>query len=160
MPASDRLRQRLLVISLEGCNAIQPALVMLQHASPNTDIWLLESGADWTATPLVSNAVRFGSALKTISFGAGLSVNSDKLLQWMRDQQFDAALIFTAAHQSPYTLAYLCYGAGIPVRVGQSVEFGGRVLSHCFIPPEEGDRHLNLVEHYCALIAASELCGA
>lgn len=48
---------------------------------------------------------------------------------------FDAAIILTLPGQSPYQLAYLCYLAGIPIRLGQSHEFGGGVLSHCIQPP-------------------------
>jgi hypothetical protein len=58
-----------------------------------------------------------------------------ELIQALRDRQFDAAVILTAPERSPYALAYLCYLAGIPIRVGQSREFGGGVLSHCIAPP-------------------------
>lgn len=47
----------------------------------------------------------------------------------------DAAIVFTTPAQSPYLFAYLCYLAGIPIRIGQSQEFGGGVLSHCIQPP-------------------------
>ena len=64
-------------------------------------------------------------------------------IAWLRQQQFDAAVILTAPDQSPYTLGYLCYLAGIPIRIGHSHEFGGQVLSHCSPPPDDGDcRHL------------------
>lgn len=43
---------------------------------------------------------------------------------------YDAVVIFTGITQSPYPLAYACYLAGIPLRLGQSREFGGGVLSH------------------------------
>jgi hypothetical protein len=62
--------------------------------------------------------------------------------------QFEAAIIFTEPHQSPYSLAYLSYLAGIPVRIGQSCEFGGGVLSRSIEPPpgsgssNEYHRHL------------------
>lgn len=70
-------------------------------------------------------------------------VDWQRAIAWLRQQQFDAAVIFTAPGQSPYTLGYLCYLAGIPIRIGQSYEFGGQVLSHCSPPPDDGDcRHL------------------
>lgn len=52
-----------------------------------------------------------------------------KAIAWLRQQNFDAALILTQPGQSPYTLGYLCYLAGIPIRIGQSCEFGGQVLN-------------------------------
>lgn len=59
-------------------------------------------------------------------------------ISWLRQGGFDAAIMLTAPGQSPYTLGYLCYLAGIPIRIGQSSEFGGQVLSHC-VPPDQDD---------------------
>lgn len=61
---------------------------------------------------------------------------------------FEAAMIFTAPGRSPYAIAYLCYLAGIPIRVGQSIEFGGGVLSHWVKPPLRAvgaEYHLHLL---------------
>lgn len=72
------------------------------------------------------------------------------LIQALQDRSFDAAMIFTTPAQSPYLLAYLCYLAGIPIRIGQSREFGGSVLSHCITPPIDPvplpDYHLHLLK--------------
>jgi ADP-heptose:LPS heptosyltransferase len=71
------------------------------------------------------------------------------LLEQIRSQRYDAAFIFTSFAQSPYPPAYLCYMAGIPIRIGQSKEFGGSVLSHWkkSVPDEvhQVDRNLSLV---------------
>ncbi|NJO04124.1 MAG: glycosyltransferase family 9 protein [Chloroflexaceae bacterium] len=59
---------------------------------------------------------------------AGAGSNASDLqatLGQVRQEYFDIALILTGAGRSPYALAYLCYLAGIPVRVGLSAEFGG-----------------------------------
>jgi ADP-heptose:LPS heptosyltransferase len=58
------------------------------------------------------------------------SVDWHRAITWLRQQQFDAAVIFNQPTQSPYTLAYLCYLANIPIRIGHSQEFGGLVLTH------------------------------
>lgn len=61
---------------------------------------------------------------------------------------FEAAIVLTVPKQSPYPAAYRCYLAGIPIRVGQSIEFGGGVLSHCVEPIETDDpivHHLHLL---------------
>lgn len=64
--------------------------------------------------------------------------------------RLDAALIFTADGDSPFELAYLAYLAGIPVRAGQSAEFGGGVLAPWIRPPPHGTppvrRHLALLD--------------
>lgn len=54
----------------------------------------------------------------------------ERAIAFLEAHEFDAALILTQAGQSPYTLAYICYLAGIPIRIGASEEFGGGVLSH------------------------------
>jgi ADP-heptose:LPS heptosyltransferase len=59
------------------------------------------------------------------------------LVERLRQCRFDAAIVLTAPHQSPFSLAYLCYLAEIPIRLGQSQEFGGGVLSHCIHPPSD-----------------------
>ena len=70
------------------------------------------------------------------------------LIDRLQQGSFDAAIVLTAPHQSPYSLAYLCYLAKIPIRIGQSQEFGGGVLSHWIQPPasrisiEDYNRHL------------------
>lgn len=73
---------------------------------------------------------------------------------------FEAAIVLTAPRQSPYPVAYRCYLAGIPIRIGQSIEFGGGVLSHCISPIETDDitahhlhllRSIGLVEHTFSL---------
>ncbi|ARV59743.1 hypothetical protein BZZ01_14870 [Nostocales cyanobacterium HT-58-2] len=53
------------------------------------------------------------------------------LISTLRQRAFDAAVICTQPGQSPYSLAYICYLAGIKIRIGQSQEFGGGVLSQC-----------------------------
>lgn len=72
------------------------------------------------------------------------------LIQILRQKAFQAALIFTQPHQSCYSLAYLCYLAGIPIRVGQSVEFAGGVLSTWIKPIADpvpaADYHLHLLK--------------
>lgn len=51
------------------------------------------------------------------------------LVEELRRRQFDAAVIFTSFAQSPYPPAYVCYLAGIPLRAGQSRDFGGGLLT-------------------------------
>jgi ADP-heptose:LPS heptosyltransferase len=72
------------------------------------------------------------------------------LISKLRQSAFDAVVIFTNLWESPYTLAYICYLAGIPIRVGQSYEFGGGVLSQCIKPLSNSnhlaDQHLFLIE--------------
>jgi len=85
-----------------------------------------------------------GSLIGPLAEGA-----TRKLVDQLRAESFDAAIIFTTPDQNPYTTAYICYLAGIPVRIGASKEFGGGLLSHWVrklpqgLHPEE--RHLALL---------------
>ena len=72
------------------------------------------------------------------------------LISKLRQSAFDAAVIFTNPGESPYPLAYICYLAGIPMRIGQSQEFGGGVLSKWVkLPAKDShsvDKYLFLIQ--------------
>jgi ADP-heptose:LPS heptosyltransferase len=72
------------------------------------------------------------------------------LVDELRRRHFDAALLFTSFSQSPWPPAYACYLAGIPLRAGESKEFGGSLLTHrvATLPDavHQADRNLHLVE--------------
>ncbi len=51
------------------------------------------------------------------------------LIADLAGRAFDAALIFTSFSQTPHAPGYVCYLAGIPLRAGESKEFGGAVLT-------------------------------
>ncbi len=73
-----------------------------------------------------------------------------ELIQLIADHSFDGALIFTSFSQTPHVAAYACYLAGIPLRAGESKEFGGGTLStELRGTPDEThqvDRNLRLVQ--------------
>ncbi len=68
----------------------------------------------------------------------------------VRARNFDAAIIFTSFTQSPYPPAYVCYLAGVPIRIAQSKEFGGAVVTQWVRPlPDDAhqvDRSLHLLQ--------------
>lgn len=57
-----------------------------------------------------------------------------QLINQIKTYSFEAAVVLTSPAQSPFSLAYLCYLANIPIRLGQSLEFGGGVLSYSVQP--------------------------
>lgn len=65
------------------------------------------------------------------------------VIEQLKSKNFEAAIIFSSP-QTPYCVAYMCYLAGIPIRVARSPEFGGSVLSHCL--PTEGTQDLDLLK--------------
>jgi ADP-heptose:LPS heptosyltransferase len=67
----------------------------------------------------------------------------------LRNRQFDAAVIFSSFRQSPLPAAYLCYLAGIPLRLAASIDGPGSLLTTRHKHPErmmhEVERGLDLV---------------
>jgi ADP-heptose:LPS heptosyltransferase len=74
-----------------------------------------------------------------------------ELIRLLAERKFDAALVFSSFSQTPHTPGYVCYLAGIPLRAGESKEFGGSTLSTELrgAPTEmhQVERNLRLVEH-------------
>ena len=72
------------------------------------------------------------------------------LVELLRGKAFDSAIIFTSFSQTPHGAAYACYLAGIPLRLGESKEFGGSLLSSEMrnLPDDlyQGERSLRLLE--------------
>ncbi|MBD0337396.1 MAG: hypothetical protein ICV62_18060 [Cyanobacteria bacterium Co-bin13] len=137
MPFEDwSTLRRLLVWSADSPKALQPALETLHQALPETALTVLESPA---AAPIPNLPQACPNAPPNDPLQA---------VQWLQQHSFDGAIIFSAPNQSPYPLAYLCYLAGIPIRIGQSQEFGGKVLSHCYESPdplEDVNPHVHLL---------------
>ncbi len=74
-----------------------------------------------------------------------------ELVRFLEQRRFDAAIIFTSFSQSPHGAAYACYLAGIPLRLGESKEFGGGLLTTELrnVPDDlyQAERAIQLLEH-------------
>ncbi len=128
-----------------------PARRALRRALPKARITLLTSPAGSRITPLFQWVDEvficpgpWQEALSPAMEGKLALVDA------IRSRRFEAVVIFTDFFESPHPPAYVCYLAGIPIRLGQSKEFGGGVLSHevrscgeesCLV-----ERHLFLLE--------------
>ena len=156
---ADRLKEarRLLVVRLDNIGDVVmlgPALRALRAALPETHMTLLTSPAGAEIAPLlpwVDDIWVRRVVWQDASFSMPLDPEREQdLVRALSAGGFGAAFIFTSFSQSPYPPAYACYLAGIPLRIGESKEFGGSVLSHPFAaPPDEThqvDRNLWLVE--------------
>lgn len=135
---------RLLVVWVgEEITEFRPALQALRSGLPNRAITLLTSVTPaqiQALLPLVNNVLEHTAYLKD-------ATAQIKLVKTLSDSQFNAAIIFSNNGQSPYPFAYLCYLAGIAIRIGLSPEFGGGVLSHCVKPSVVTDNpHLYLLK--------------
>lgn len=118
-----------------------PALRALRQAYPRAQITLMASPGGSQIAPLlpwVNDVIVWRAVWQDIA--AEVPVTPEKemeLVSLLAGRSFDAAFIFTSFLQSPHPPAYACYLARIPLRIGQSKEFGGGMLSHWVKP--QGD---------------------
>jgi ADP-heptose:LPS heptosyltransferase len=149
--------KRVLVIRLDNVGdmvMLGPALRTLRAALPEAHITLMATPAGTQVAPMLpwvdevmTERVSWQDVSGTWPLDPALELT---LVERVRAGRFDAALIFTSFSQSPYPPAFICYLAGIPVRLGQSKEFGGAMLSQWVRPlPDDThqvDRNLHLLE--------------
>lgn len=64
-----------------------------------------------------------------------------RMVDLLRGQGFDGAIIFTSFRQSPLPAAYLCYLAGIPLRLASSIDGPGSLLTTRAKLTENPSRH-------------------
>lgn len=157
LPSEGENIQRILAIRLDNMGDIvmlSPALRTLRSNLPNVSITLMASPAGSQVAPLlpwVDDVLTSRVVWQDTSGTMPLNpMRETTLIEKIAKRQFNAAIIFTNFSQSPYPPAYLCYLAGIPIRIGQSKQFGGSVLSHWVKPltnsTHQIDRNLFLLE--------------
>jgi lipopolysaccharide heptosyltransferase II len=131
-----------------------PAIRALKETFHRASITLLTSGVGAQLGPHISEID------KVIVFEApwmrsyrSIATSLDKVLIEVRQQQFDAAVIFTVYSQNPLPAALFLYQAGIPLRLGYSKENPYELLSHWVPDPEPTRLVRHEVERQMALVA-------
>lgn len=147
---------RLVAVRLDNIGDVimlGPALESLKRMLPGVSITLLTSPVGTRVAPLlpsVDDAMAHRASWQSIRGTREDADPDERLLSALRKAHFDAAVIFTSFSQSPHPAACACRDAGIPLRLGQSKEFGGSILTHWVTPlPDEThqvDRNLHLLE--------------
>jgi ADP-heptose:LPS heptosyltransferase len=129
--------QNILIVRLDNIGDVVmlgPAVRELRRAYPAARLTLLASPAGASVAgllPWLDDVIVERAVWQDISDSAVLDERAQQeFIDMLAGRRFDAAFIFTSFSQSPHPAAYACYLAGIPIRVGQSKEFGGAVLSH------------------------------
>jgi ADP-heptose:LPS heptosyltransferase/hemerythrin superfamily protein len=149
--------RRVLAVRLDNVGDVVmlgPALRAVRRGLPGATVTLLCSPAGSQAAPLlaeVDDVLVHRAVWQDASGSMPLDPARElALVDRLRDGRHDAALVFTSFGQTPHTPAYACYLAGIPIRVGESKEFGGSVLSVAAPPLPDAahqvDRNVHLVE--------------
>lgn len=147
---------RLLAVRLDNIGDVvmlSPALRALKRAAPKARLTLMVSPAGAAAAELlvevdeiVVHRALWQDARGDMKHDPG---REQLLIEELRAPRFDAVFVFTSFSQTPFPAAYACYLAGIPIRVAQSREFGGGVLTHWVRPLPDAthqvDRNLHLL---------------
>jgi ADP-heptose:LPS heptosyltransferase len=110
-----------------------PALRAIKETSPQAHLTLLTSPSGSSAAPLlpwIDEVLVQRPVWQDV--GGKIPFDPEReqaLIQQLAARRFDAALIFTSFSQTPHVPGYVCYLAGIPLRAGESKEFGGSTLT-------------------------------
>lgn len=130
-----------------------PALRAVKETRPGARVTLLASPAGGRAAallPWVDDVITWRAVWQDLGELPFEPARELELVRTLAERRFDAALVFTSFSQTPHTPAYACYLAGIPLRAGESKEFGGGVLTTAVPPAPDGlhqvERNLRLVQ--------------
>ncbi len=154
---SDWLEARnILAVRLDNIGDVimlGPALRAVKETLPQARVTLLGSpggSAGASLLPWVDDVLTWRSLWQDLGHLPFDPSRERELIDMLAERKFDAALIFTSFSQSPHVPGYVCYLAGIPLRAGESKEFGGRCLTTELkgTPDEmhQVERNLRLVE--------------
>lgn len=146
----------ILVMRLDNIGDVimtSPALRAIKENLPHSRITLMASPAGTQAAsllPWIDDVLTWRVVWQDLGRLEFDPVREWELIETVRDRKFDAAIIFTSFSQTPHPAGYLCYLAGIPLRLGESKEWGGGVLStEVKSAPDEihqVERNLRLIE--------------
>src|ERR687886_805460 len=141
------------LVTTPAIHAIKQSLPMLARGVPGANLTLL-------ASPVGAQAGRLNPDIdEVIVYEAPwmdpwhkLPQDADReqrMIATIKERDFDGAIIFTSFRQSALPAAYLCYLAGIPLRVAASIDGPGSLLTTRHKHPErmmhEVERGLDLV---------------
>ena len=156
-----------------------PALRALKGALPHATVTLLASSAGAEVAPLlpwVDEVIRADAVWEdnggepSPGPGPGVDLEAEPkidveaqvdLIEAIEGCRADAAFVFTDYRTTPWPAAYLCYLAGVPIRIGQSKELGGALLTRWVRPQPDRlhsvDRNLFLLEQAGLPVAGRQL---
>lgn len=130
-----------------------PALRSVKETSPGARLTLLASPSGSAAAallPWIDEVIVWRPVWQDLGQSSCDPERDRELFELLAHRGFDGALIFTSFSQTPQVPGYVCYLAGIPLRAGESKEFGGATLTDELRGAPEDihqvERNLRLVE--------------
>ncbi len=148
--------RNLLVMRLDNIGDVimtSPVLRSLKENLPQARLTLMASPSGSLAAPLlpwVDEVLTWRALWQDLGRLEFDPAREWRLVSELKERQFDAAIILTSFNQSPHPPALLCCLADIPLRVGESKEKGGNVLTtEVFSAPDrihQVERNLGPIE--------------
>jgi ADP-heptose:LPS heptosyltransferase len=156
IPGEWRRARRILAIRLDNLGDVlvtTPAIHAIRESLPGAAITLLASPVGAQAgrlNPDVDDVVVYQAPWMDPWSQLPLDPARElRVVEELRAGDYDAAVIFSSFRQSPLPAAYLCYLAGIPLRLAASIDGPGSLLTSRHRHPErmmhEVERGLDLV---------------
>jgi lipopolysaccharide heptosyltransferase II len=150
--------RNILGVRLDGLGDVlmtTPAMRALKERVPGRRLTLLTSASGAVAARLVPEidaVIEFAAPwMKPASGGPAADA---ALLRQLTGEQFDAAIVFTVYSQNPLPAAYLCWLAGIPLRLAHCHENPYHLLTDWVRDPEPADLRRHEVRRQLDLVAA------
>jgi lipopolysaccharide heptosyltransferase II len=133
-----------------------PAMLALKVSQPDRRITLMTSSAGAAVAPLLAldGLIVYDSPWLKATAPRMNSAPEFEMIERLRQAQFDAAVIFTVYSQNPLPSAFLCYMAGIPLRVAHCHENPYQLLTHWIPDPEPVQQIRHEVRRQLDLIAS------
>jgi lipopolysaccharide heptosyltransferase II len=154
--------REILAVRLDGVGDVlmtTPALRAVRLGNPDARLTLLTSSAGGAAgrlLPFVDRVLSYDPPWMKPGAGdrAADAAADREAIERLRDERFDAAIVFTVHTQSALPAALACHLAGIPLRLGHVRENPYRLLTDWVPDPESDEPIRHEVERQLALVAA------
>ncbi len=134
-----------------------PALRALKETVPDRELVLLTGSVAGQVAPLVPAIDRclvYDAPWIKATAPRMTQVEDFVMIRRLREEQFDAAVIFTVFSQNPMASALLCYLAGIPLRLAHCRENPYQLLTDWVKDPEPETGIRHEVKRQLDLVAA------
>jgi lipopolysaccharide heptosyltransferase II len=141
--------QNVLCVRLDALGDVlmtTPAMRALKHSLPGRRLTVMTSVGGAAVTPFVpeiDEVIVYDSPWMKATEPRSDSVPEYAMAERLRREGFDAAVVCTVYSQNPLPAAFLCYLAGIPLRLAHCRENPYQLLTH-WVPDPEPDR---LIRH-------------
>jgi lipopolysaccharide heptosyltransferase II len=141
--------ERVLAVRLDSMGDVlmtTPAIRAVKESRPTRNVTMLTStaGADIARlVPEIDDVIVYDAPwMKATARREGADADR-AMIELLRRERFDAAIVFTVYSQSPLPAATLCYLADIPLRLAQCRERAYQLLTDGVpeFEPERGTRH-------------------